>query len=534
MVSALVLLPALSPSPSAQARPSFGLDRIAGILGDDPDRYATAHDAAVTAFPGGSDVAVLARGDAFADAISGSFLAGALGAPVLLTRTGDLPNATISALADLDTTTVVVLGGPSAVSPVVLDQLRVVFPDMDVVVVSGEDRYATAAAAVRETGASAQDVPLVDGLRTALLVSGEVSADAVTASPLAYGAGLPLLLTGRDGLPPSTRELMADLSVEQVVVVGGAAAVSARVRADVAEATGHPVVPLSGEDRYATAATVAAYAYDELGFDPTQVDVVRGDDPADALAASALSGGRGAPYLLTRTGDLPPASRALLVGRCEELLGGYVLGGAAAVSAATVEDAVRAGGGCSPLDRITLEEVGQPRDLTAYPNSPGQTGPDDNRTFRVLGTEYGTVEYRVTLFRADRVDLTDPSRPVFTPDPDRPGTADTGSPTADVLVADDVLPAPDNDGPGTPYRREGLPVAPTAVFYTGYYGATFVLNGDLAPEQVVAVVHRNGAGSTDGSAARGGPTVHVDLAPDGTAAEAVAVTGVLRWTAPPP
>lgn len=82
--------------------------RLAG-----PNRFATAAAVARHAFPNGADVVYLARADGFADAL----VAGVLpdGPILLVPACGAVPDATGSAITDLDPRRVVALGGTSAV-----------------------------------------------------------------------------------------------------------------------------------------------------------------------------------------------------------------------------------------------------------------------------------------------------------------------------------------------------------------------------------------------------------------------------------
>lgn len=87
------------------------------------DRYVTA--AAVSGeFEPGLDVAFVATGQDFPDALAGAARAGHLDAPVLLTRPDALPQATVQELQRLQPDHVVVLGGFGAVSDDVEQALR--------------------------------------------------------------------------------------------------------------------------------------------------------------------------------------------------------------------------------------------------------------------------------------------------------------------------------------------------------------------------------------------------------------------------
>lgn len=84
------------------------------------DRYeVSANIAAEFAAPAGSYVAT---GTTFADAIAGGVVAGASGAPLLLTRPNDLPNVVDLRLRGIAESDGVVLGGTKSVFPIVRDQ----------------------------------------------------------------------------------------------------------------------------------------------------------------------------------------------------------------------------------------------------------------------------------------------------------------------------------------------------------------------------------------------------------------------------
>lgn len=88
------------------------------------DRYGTAAQAARWAFPDGADVAVLASGETFADALGAAPLAAAYDAPILLSGRDVLPDATRTALAELGVTDVLVMGGTAAISDAVTNSLH--------------------------------------------------------------------------------------------------------------------------------------------------------------------------------------------------------------------------------------------------------------------------------------------------------------------------------------------------------------------------------------------------------------------------
>lgn len=252
------------------------------------------------------------------DALSATFLAGVLGAPVLLTARGELPAPTREALARLGAGDVRVMGGPGVVSDAVLAALGA--GGAAVSRVNGTDRYDTAAQAARLGAGSIASYALMEGVgsrRTALLASGTNPADGLSAGPLAYAARVPLLLTAREELPAPTRSAIADLGVGQVVALGGAAAVSPRVL-NALDAAGVAVLQVPGASRFDTAAILLALAScPQLGpeaadgkggalggfglafADAAQGYLANGERFPDALAAGPVAGAALRPLFLT-------------------------------------------------------------------------------------------------------------------------------------------------------------------------------------------------------------------------------------------
>ncbi|MEH3077726.1 MAG: cell wall-binding repeat-containing protein [Quadrisphaera sp.] len=161
--------------------------------------------------------------------------------------------------------------------------------------VSGEDRYATGVALAKA---------LAPSPTAAVVASGESLVDSVPAAPLARKLAAPLLLTRSAGLSPAVAaHLRATPSVRRVVVVGGERSVTPQVVSDL-QALGLSVDRVSGADRYATAAAVAARP--ELSGSTTAF-VARGSGSfADAVAVGGTAAALGAPVLLA-----PPTSAAV-------------------------------------------------------------------------------------------------------------------------------------------------------------------------------------------------------------------------------
>jgi DNA-binding beta-propeller fold protein YncE len=182
--------------------------------------------------------------------------------------------------------------------------------------IAGRDRIETAIAVSQ---ASFDD----QGAGGVVLTRADDYADAVAGTPLAAAVRGPLLLSARDRLPdPVAGELARVLPRGSTVyVLGGQAAVSAAVAADV-EQLGYRIRRLAGPTRYDTAVAVA-----EIFRDPQLFLLTTGHDFPDALAAGAVPAQRAGAVLLTDGDRAHPATTAFLDGRAGDR---FAVGGAAA------------------------------------------------------------------------------------------------------------------------------------------------------------------------------------------------------------
>lgn len=196
---------------------------------------------------------------------------------------------------------------------------------------AGADRLATAAAVSRRTAGTAG---------TALLARADDYADALAGAPLAAHLGAPLLLTSPEGLSDAAADELARLRAERVILLGGEAALSARVANDLA-ARGLTVERIAGANRFDTAARIA-----DLLPSTGEVFVAEGinADPRrgwpDALSASGLAAAERSPVLLVTRDRLPPETAATLEARSGTLSSttATIVGGPAAVSASVAEE----------------------------------------------------------------------------------------------------------------------------------------------------------------------------------------------------
>lgn len=202
----------VSPVVEAELRAAgFEVDRIAGN-----DRYDTSVRVARLLDP---RVLVLARGDAFPDALAGGPAAAETDGAVLLTAGREMP-ASVAAYLD---------GEPEAIRYAIGGQAAAADPDATPV--AGVDRYDTAARVAQRFFRTPP--------RT-VVASGERFPDALAGGALAALSGSPLVLATGSALPaPSADALARGRGFHRVVTLaGGTAVLDEAVRAAVQRAVG--------------------------------------------------------------------------------------------------------------------------------------------------------------------------------------------------------------------------------------------------------------------------------------------------------
>jgi acyl-homoserine lactone acylase PvdQ len=183
--------------------------------------------------------------------------------------------------------------------------------------ISGQTRTFTSAAVSRQA--------FPDGADTVVVASSQDFPDALTGTPLAASLSAPVLLTPQAGLAGEIVREVRRLGASAAVVLGGTAALSEQVEADLLAAGVEDVQRIGGANRFDTARLVA----EELGSDAGSAVVASGESFADALAAGPFAAVTGQPILLTGQAVLPGETTTALEG-IEAVV---IAGGGAAVSA---------------------------------------------------------------------------------------------------------------------------------------------------------------------------------------------------------
>jgi putative cell wall-binding protein len=208
----------LGEDPPPPPLPSLDLVEIEGST-----RYETAVKASQLGWPGGADSVVIATGRNWPDALGGSTLAGVLDAPILLVTRDSIPAATLAEIKRLDPAYIFILGGESAVSYQVEEQLNGLFNPTHydaeappVVRVAGDNRYHTSwVIAWVATLAGERD----DWDGTVFITTGRNYPDALASSPIAAAYGYPIVLCNpRD--PGITEPFLKEMGTKKAVILG--------------------------------------------------------------------------------------------------------------------------------------------------------------------------------------------------------------------------------------------------------------------------------------------------------------------------
>lgn len=288
MIPASDAPPRRLPNPSDEARPESPyainsqvapqrLGPTARIMG--PDRVATAIELSRAAFDR-ADHVVLARSDAYPDALAGVPLAHQLGGPLLLSYGERLDPRVAEELERLGVEQASVLGSADVMSQALIDDLDAAGVTTERI--GGADRFETAAMIADRLDTS-----------TAYVVEGAHAdpdrgwPDAVAVSALAATSGHPVLLTVQDRLPEATAGWLESHNPETATVIGREAAVSRNV-AQAIDSRAGTVTRIGGVDRYDTSRQIAETAT-AAGLDPSTTLLVRGDDWPDALTAGVTA-----------------------------------------------------------------------------------------------------------------------------------------------------------------------------------------------------------------------------------------------------
>ena len=328
------VVPATATTEADQAASPVAIQRIGG-----DDRYLTAAATSlVNHVPGG--VLYVATGRNYPDALAAASLS-KHDSQVLLVHTGHLLPEIEVAAALLRPRSIILVGGPDVVPPVVAEKLGRYGQDAPVRL-AGQSRYETAIAVSRHAYPQGSD--------TVYLTSGTTYRDTLLATVVGARADGPILFSREDRLVATTAQELARLQPSRIIALGTSLEESTLATA----AAIAPVERMEAEDLYRT--------------DPGGHAVLVTDrDFPDALAGAALASRSGGQLILV-PGELDHQSRHQLVSSQPAQV--YLIGQDAALHSRVESQVAAALGGGQVRPTIDVQRgdsplTGEPRPLIA-------------------------------------------------------------------------------------------------------------------------------------------------------------------------
>lgn len=174
---------------------------------------------------------------------------------------------------------------------------------------AGLDRYETAAAIAKEGWSQSN---------YAIIVCGDNYPDALVSAPAAQMYKAPILLSYKDTLPLVTRQVLFNLRVKNVILIGGSGVLSDNLTSELI-AMGVTPNRWAGQDRYETSLIVASHI-----SNISQAAVATGEDFADALSIASVAALKKMPILLAPQNEISDAARSFL--KQHNLTKTYIIG----------------------------------------------------------------------------------------------------------------------------------------------------------------------------------------------------------------
>lgn len=296
------------------------------------NRYETSFNIAENFDDSMVDNVILANGENFPDALSGSVLSKKFNAPILLVDNSNFDNNKY--LQDYIYNhlskggNIYLLGGEASVSPAYVSQLKKT-GNYNFIRLGGKDRF--------DTNISIVDEMQVKTGTPVIIVSEENFPDALSISSVAALRGYPILMSNKDNLPDKIGQELSIIKPSKVYIIGGNSVVSDQVRnqvQNILDYTGQDdIVRIYGDDRYETSLNICRY----FNLDSNSVVLANGTNFPDALSGSALAAKLNSPIILIDGEDAEKQKGYIDSVKYNRI---FILGGNTSVSS-TIEDSFK-------------------------------------------------------------------------------------------------------------------------------------------------------------------------------------------------
>ena len=294
-------------------------------------RYDTMKTIVQTGFQETGGTAIVATGTNFKDALAAAGLAGLSDAPIILTDGKNLSSQAKAELTRLKPSKIYIAGGTFAISDNVMNQIKTVTNTT-----IGETLIRLAGPNSSGTSAELALAGKGNWSTTAVIATNKSFKDALSVAPLAFAGKMPIFLADNgQSVSSAVLNAMKDCEIQDVIIVGGKAAVSENVEKQILDAGFNFIKEnrLWGNTGVETSAAIAKYGIDHLGMSADNMGVATSQNYPDALAGAAFCGHKNS--VLVLADDKAMKNANFPANYKDTITKGYVFGGSFAVGVKT-------------------------------------------------------------------------------------------------------------------------------------------------------------------------------------------------------
>lgn len=260
------------------------LDRVFG-----EGRVETSIKVSQKAYSEEVDTLLLAGYAGDADALTATFLAGKMKAPLLLADKENISPELLKEIKRLNPKEIILLGGKAVLSESIEDDLNSKLKSREIEIrrIYGGNRVKTGINIIKDYYKD-KEIPEI------FLVEYDSLVDALSIGPVAARDGIPVLITGKNTVPKEVKEFLKMHHVKKAIIVGGRGTVSKEGENELKKHV-DTVERIFGEDRIKTSIAIA----DKYFEDPRAMVVANGWKNTDALIGGYFAAIKDAPIVLT-------------------------------------------------------------------------------------------------------------------------------------------------------------------------------------------------------------------------------------------
>lgn len=303
-----VLLPVIESAALADANVS-----VKRLYGN--SRIDTAIAVSKEAYPGKTSTVILAGYNGQADALTGTLLADAKKAPLLLTAKAKLDNQVLGEIKRLGASQVYILGGQAVVSMEVENKLK--SENLNVIRLKGNNRAETAIAIAREVFSTT--LP-----KEAFVIESNALVDALSIGSIAAQKKAPIFIMGKDKVLPATAQALKSFKIDNITIIGGESTVTSRGKSELEKLVKN-VARVAGKDRIETSLAVANKYNPNL----TDTIIANGYTLPDALVGGYVAAKNNSSILLVQKNKVSEGVKEKILKAKNRV---YILGGTSVIS----------------------------------------------------------------------------------------------------------------------------------------------------------------------------------------------------------